>query len=224
MDVERLRDNVRRVRERIAAACARAGRRSDDITLVAITKYVAPPAIEALAACGITDCGENRVLEGVERVAQVQHPFRWHFVGHVQTNKARRLVDRFAIIHSIDRWDLAAQLDRHKKSLTGFVQVNVSGEGTKGGVAPGETAALVGRIRRECGAITLAGLMTMAPHGDDAEASRPHFRRLRELAVSCGLDGLSMGMSDDFEVAIEEGATHVRIGSALWEGVTTLTI
>ncbi len=225
MDLDRLRANVERVRERIRAACARVGRRAEDVTLVAITKYVAPPVIEALGACGVTDCGENRVVEGLARVAEVKHPFRWHFVGHVQTNKVKKLVGAFPIVHSIDRWELAAELERqldlNKKRITGFVQVNVSGESTKGGAGPAECVPLVERIRRECHRIDVAGLMTMAPHVEDAEASRPHFRRLRELSVACGVAGLSMGMTADFEAAVEEGATHVRVGSALFEGIAT---
>ncbi len=218
MDRERLRANVERVRERIRAA---AGGR--EVALVAVTKYVAPDVIDALAECGITDCAENRVLEGLDRVAQVRGRFRWHFVGHLQTNKVRRALERFEVIHSIDRWEAAAeiqkQLDRHNKRVSGFVQVNVSGEGTKGGIGPDGAAALVKRLRAECPRIDLLGLMTMAPHTEDPEASRPVFRRMRELRESCGVAGLSMGMTADFEVAIAEGATHVRIGSALFEGI-----
>ncbi len=224
MDRERLAANVQLVRERIAAACKRAGRPTGDVTLVAITKYVGPEIIAALSDCGITDCGENRVLEGVERIAKVGPRFRWHFVGHVQTNKVRHAIDRFEVFHSIDRWELASELERqakqHTRTTVGFVQVNVSGEGTKGGATPDETPALVGRINRECPSIQIAGLMTMAPHAQSPEASRPHFRRLREVRDQCGLSGLSMGMTADFEVAIEEGATHVRVGSALFEGLS----
>ncbi len=223
MDRELLGANVQRVRERIASACTRAGRRTDDVLLIAITKYVGPDVIAALSECAITDCGENRVLEGIERIAQVGPHFRWHFVGHLQTNKVKRAIGPFAIFHSIDRWDLAAELEKHAKHHTmptaGFVQVNVSGEGTKGGATPDETPRLVERIRRECRSINLCGLMTMAPHAESPEASRPHFRKLRELRDRCGLVGLSMGMTADFEVAVEEGATHVRVGSALFEGV-----
>lgn len=222
MDRRRLAANVDAVRERIRRACDRAGR-AHDVTLVAITKYVPPDAIEALGSCGIADCGENRVLEGLERAAAVRHPFRWHFVGHLQTNKVRRALERFEVIHSIDRWDVAAELQKHldrlNKSVSGFVQINVSGEKSKAGVPPGEAASLVGRIRAECPRIELLGLMTMAPHEGDPELARPHFRRLRELRDAAGLGGLSMGMTADFEVAIEEGATHVRIGSALFEGI-----
>lgn len=222
MDRERLKANVESVRGRIRGALARAGR-TGEIVLLVVTKYAPPEAIDALRESGITDCGENRVLEGLERIAQVREAFRWHFVGHLQTNKVRRALERFEVIHSIDRWEIAErlqkELERLKKEASGFVQVNVSGEATKGGAPPTEAPALAERIRRNCPRIRLVGLMTMAPHDAGGEEARPLFRRLRECGNSCGLAGLSMGMTNDFEVAVEEGATHVRIGSAIFDGV-----
>jgi len=211
-----LRDNLARVRDRIAAACARAGRDPSAVTLVAVTKSATDAQVEALLELGIRDLGESRAVEGAARVAKFGPDIRWHFIGHLQTNKSNKVVDAFHVIHSIDRDALADDLEKkctaRNKRLRAFVQVNVSGEATKGGYRPEEgAAAAAGRWPH----LEILGLMTMAPAGDP-ESARPHFRRLRELATACGVASLSMGMSDDFEVAIEEGATHIRVGTLLF--------
>lgn len=219
---DRLRANLEGVRSRIEAACRRVGRNPSDVTLVAVTKTVPVPVIEALLELGHRDAAENRPVEGAARAAQVRGTARWHFVGHLQTNKARKVLERFEVLHSLDRDGLALELEKRLavegRRIAAFVQINVSGEGTKGGFPAGEAREAVARIRDRCPHLQVLGLMTMAPEGDP-EAARPHFRRLRELAAEAGVSGLSMGMSGDFEAAVEEGATHVRIGTALFEGL-----
>jgi pyridoxal phosphate enzyme (YggS family) len=212
MDLARLRSNVADVRRRIADACRRAGRKPEDVTLVVVTKYAPPEAIPPLAAEGVTDIGENRAVEGLARVGGLSR-FRRHMIGQLQTNKVKKALAWADVLHSVDRPALVAELARHNKKIPLFVQVNVSGEPTKAGYRPEEAEEAVAEARRS---LEVAGLMTMAPEGADA---RPHFRKLRELAGRCGVPGLSMGMTQDFEPAVEEGATVVRIGSAVFDGV-----
>jgi PLP dependent protein len=212
MPVSAIKDNLARVRDRIHAACARAGRTPAGVTLVAVTKYVDDAHVGELINLGVRDLGESRAVEGAARAATFATA-RWHFIGHLQTNKANKVIEAFQVIHSIDRDSLAHDLEKkcaaRNKRLPGFIQVNVSGEATKGGYRPEEITT------GPWPHLEILGLMTMAPAGDP-ESARPHFRRLRELAAACGVAKLSMGMSDDFEVAIEEGATHIRVGSALF--------
>jgi PLP dependent protein len=211
-DLVRLRSNLEGVRARIAAACARAGRDPASVTLVVVTKSVPKELIPQLSGIGVTDIGENRAVEGLERVGGLGG-FRRHMIGHLQTNKAAKALQWADAIHSADRASLIRELAKHQRKVPVFVQVNVSGEASKGGFAPEEAEAAVADARK---ALEVAGLMTMAPEGVDA---RPHFRRLRELAAKAGVPGLSMGMTQDFETAVEEGATHVRVGTAIFEGV-----
>lgn len=212
VNLPRLRQNVDAVRARIAAACARAGRDPESVTLIVVTKTVSPEVIPLLAELGVTDIGENRALEALDRIGPLQG-FRRHMVGRLQTNKAVKALQWADMIHSVDRTSLIRELSRHNKKIQAFVQVNVSGEASKGGFPPDLAEAAVEDARRS---LPVAGLMTMAPEGAD---SRPYFRRLREMAARSGLPGLSMGMSQDFEVAVEEGSTHVRVGTAIFEGV-----
>lgn len=205
------------VRRRIEAAARRAGRDPQEVRLVAVTKTLPSGAIPALATLGIADIGENRILQGLDRRRAVPVPFRWHMIGHVQTNKIAKMLEWADVLHSLDRAALAEELERRLavsgRRLPCYVQVNVSGEATKGGFRPEEVVPAVAAIRARAPHLVLEGLMTMAPESGDA---RPHFRKLRGLAEQCGLAGLSMGMSRDFESAIEEGATVVRVGSALF--------
>ncbi len=207
------------VRRRIEAAALRARRDPESIRLVAVTKSLPREEIAPLAALGISDIGENRILEGADRRRIVGSSFRWHMIGHVQTNKVKRLLEWVDVLHSLDRISLAEELEKHlaqtPRKLPSFVQVNVSGEATKGGFAAGETPEAVTLFRRDFPHLDIVGLMTMAPEGADA---RPHFRRLSGLAEQCGLAQLSMGMSQDYEIAVEEGASVLRIGSALFSG------
>ena len=219
--------NLTMVRDRIAAAAKRAGRDPLSITLVAVTKTVGPEQVRQAVAAGAAVLGENRVQEAKEKFEQLGAIARWHLIGTLQKNKAKYAVRFFELIHSLDSADLARELDRQAakngKVQDVLVEVNIAGEASKTGVAPRDAAALV----REAAAlqnIRVLGLMTMPPYSEDPESSRPHFRRLRELRDAIikenipgmALRELSMGMSGDFEVAVEEGATLVRIGTAIF--------
>ncbi|GBD23452.1 hypothetical protein HRbin29_01118 [bacterium HR29] len=214
--------NVARIRQRIADACARAGRDPAEVVLVAVTKGKSLAAVAALARAGVFDIGENRVQEGEakRRAAELAGlaGLRWHLVGHLQRNKAARALRTFHVLHGIDSAAaLEALARRATEPVPVFLEVNVAGEPSKHGCAPEALPTLVETARR-LPAIRLEGLMTVAPVADDPEDVRPVFRELRPLAQEFGLTKLSMGMSGDFEVAIEEGATHVRLGRALFEG------
>jgi hypothetical protein len=213
MDRARLRENLEGVRGRIAEACRRAGRDPAGVTLVVVTKSAPVELIPELAALGVTDVGEHRPLEGLRRVGPLGM-FRRHMIGHIQTNKLRKTLEWADVIHSLDRPALVEAMARTQPKRPVYVQVNVSGEATKGGYRPEEVAGAVAAAR--AAGLEVLGLMTMAPRGGDA---RGCFRRLRELAAREGLAGLSMGMSEDFEAAVEEGSTCVRVGSAVFEGV-----
>ena len=223
--------NVARVRERIAAAARRSGRRAEEVTLVAVTKGVDLPRILAAVTCGVTDFGENRVQEAVPKItasrAQGLRTARWHMVGHLQRNKAGAAVQVFEVVHSVDSAALAAALSQRAAAsgrvVEALVQVNVAREPQKFGVAPN---ALPSVLRATAGmpALRMIGLMTVAPRSDDPQVARTVFRRLRELrddmarvGAAPSLMHLSMGMSDDFEIGVEEGATLVRIGRALFD-------
>ena len=205
------------VRERIAAACRRAGRRPDDVLLVGVTKYVGVEEAAALLAAGVTDLGENHAQQLRDRAQDVRLAgARWHAIGPLQTNKARYVARWASVFHALDRVEVADALSSRRagEPIDCFVQVNVAGEPSKAGVAPAEVGALV-QACADLGGVRVVGLMTMPPLGPDPESSRRWFRELRELATAHGLDGLSMGTSADYEVAVEEGATVVRVGAAL---------
>jgi len=211
--------NIKEVRRRIARACERSHRSPDEITLVAVTKGFEASIIRTAFGCGIRDFGENRVQEAegkISQLADLKPDVIWHMVGHLQSNKAKTAVEIFDIIHSIDSIKLAEVLSRRvEKPLPVLLEVNVSGEATKGGFSVEEIAVAVGEIRRlPC--LGVMGLMTIAPFVADPEEVRPVFRKLRELRDYLGLEHLSMGMTDDFEVAVEEGATMLRIGRAIF--------
>jgi pyridoxal phosphate enzyme (YggS family) len=211
--------NIREIQRRIARACERSHRSPDEITLVAITKGFEAQAIRTAFNSGIRDFGENRVQEAEGKIAQLSDlrpVVTWHMVGHLQSNKAKIAVELFDIIHSVDSVRLAEILNRWvEKPLPVLLEVNVSGEATKGGFSIAETEAAVKAIK-QLPNLKLMGLMTVAPFVADPEEVRPVFRKLRELRDSLGLRHLSMGMTDDFEVAIEEGATMLRIGRAIF--------
>ena len=224
--------NLEKVREKIARAAARAGRSAEDVTLVAVTKGVPPDLVREAVEAGVTDVGENRVQEGAAKRSVLDPTcpeLVWHFIGHLQTNKAARASRLFDLIHSVDRRRVAEALSRawmrggRPEPLKVLVQVNASGEETKFGVPPEAAADLVREVCRLPG-LEVMGLMTMAPLTDDPEETRPVFRRVRRLAREIerlGLPGvsmelLSMGMSQDYEVAVSEGANVVRIGTAIF--------
>ncbi len=213
------------VRDRMVRACERSGRDPGEVRLIAVSKgQPAEAVIEALVA-GQVDFGENRVQEALGKMAGVVEATNerglprpvWHLIGHLQSNKVRAVAGGgFAILHGIDSLRLLEMVDRAAAPVQPvLLEVNVAGEATKFGVAPEQVGAIVARARELAG-VRLCGLMTVAPRVADPEEVRPVFRALRELAERHGLAELSMGMTDDFEVAIEEGATMVRIGRALF--------
>ncbi|OGN99852.1 MAG: YggS family pyridoxal phosphate enzyme [Chloroflexi bacterium RBG_13_52_14] len=216
MDIEA---NIREVQGRIAQACERSRRSTDEITLVAVTKGFEVPVIRTAFNSGIRDFGENRVQEAEGKIAQLtdlKPAVTWHMVGHLQSNKAKIAAGLFDIIHSVDSVRLAEILNRRvERPFPVLLEVNVSGEVTKGGFSVGETEAAVKAIK-QLPNLKVLGLMAVAPFVADPEEVRPVFRKLRELRDSLGLQHLSMGMTDDFEVAVEEGATMLRIGRAIF--------
>ena len=214
-----IEQNIRELQQSIARACERAGRSPEEVTLVAVSKTADVSAIETAFNAGVRDFGESRVQEAKPKIEQLQKlkpGITWHMVGHLQTNKARTAADIFDIIHSVDSLKLAETLnDCSPKRLPILIQVNVSAEASKGGFTLSEVNEAVRQIGRLPN-LEIQGLMTIAPWVDNAEEVRPIFRQMRQLRDSLGLKHLSMGMSDDFEVAIEEGATLVRIGRAIF--------
>ena len=225
---ESIRGNIEGVRERIVAACRRSGRRSEDVKLIAISKTFPAERIREAYEAGLRDFGENRVQEAdAKRPALADLTITWHLVGHLQTNKAKSARTLFHWIHSVDSPHLAEKLDKaavcNGERLPVLLEVNLGEELSKSGVRETEIVPLAEQVSR-LATLEIRGLMVIPPFSEDAEQSRSHFRRLRELArklEAAGLPGvsmqeLSMGMSHDFEVAIEEGATMVRIGTAIF--------
>ena len=224
-----LRHRLAQVRERIATAAARCGRESTEVTLVAVSKTHPADAIREALRAGLTDFGENRVQEAESKIPLVKdEDARWHLIGHLQANKARRAVKLFDVIHTVDSTSLAQRLDRacgdeQRKELLVLIQVDLAGEATKSGVAESKLSDLVESVR-QCPRLRLTGLMILPPFFEDPEQVRPFFKRSRELRDEIQAGGhfgdqpgeLSMGMSHDFEVAIEEGATIVRVGTAIF--------
>jgi pyridoxal phosphate enzyme (YggS family) len=218
-----LKEKLIEVESRIARAAERARRTRSDVQLVAVTKKFPAATIREAYQLGLRDFGENYVQEFEEKRAELStilDSARFHFIGHLQSNKAKKAAEIFGVIHTVDSAKLARRLNAELDQAPGrgldvLIEVKLSGEPSKAGVAPGDVAALVDAIR-ECRHLRLLGLMTMPPWSDDAEPSRPYFARLRELAAQNGLKHLSMGMSHDLEVAIEEGATMLRVGTALF--------
>jgi pyridoxal phosphate enzyme (YggS family) len=213
LDAERVRAKVAEVRERIGAAARRAGRAPEDIELLAAVKYVAREELGVLAEAGLTLLGENRAQELTAKAqAWPDAGFAWDFIGHLQSRKVKEIAPHARLIHSVASDSALAQLARHRPRGEVLVEVNVAGEASKSGIAPAELPAFLERCP-----VPVAGLMTMPPPVADAGESRRHFAALRELADAHRLPRLSMGTSQDFEVAVEEGATIVRLGSILYE-------
>ncbi len=212
-----LEQNLADVRQRIARAAARARRDPAEITLVAVTKTFPAPRLAEAYALGVRDFGENYVQEFETKAPALAACFeaRFHLIGHLQSNKAKRAADLFQVIQTVDSAKLARRLDGFGKPLEVMIEVKLSPEEAKAGADPAELPALAAAIR-ECPHLRLTGLMTMPPWSDDPEVSRPCFRELARLARELDLPRLSMGMSHDFEAAIEEGATHIRVGTALF--------
>lgn len=226
---ETIRARLDEVRRRIEASAQRSHRAPEDVTMIAVTKTHSWQVIQQAIDAGVSDFGENRVQEAEEKIEKLEHTrARWHLIGHLQSNKSRRAVRHFDCIHSVDSRTLAERLNRlcadeGRQELPILLQVDLAGEATKSGVGAEGLPELVATIRK-CERLRLIGLMTLPPFFENAELVRPFFRRLREIRDSlrsqdvfgAGRGELSMGMSHDYEVAIEEGATMVRIGTAIF--------
>ena len=224
---EGIRERLARVHEQIARAAQRAGRRSEEISLVAVSKTFDPIMVQQAVDAGARDLGENRVQEAVPKVAAVKGDVRWHLIGHLQSNKARQAVETFGVIHTIDSAQLAQRLDRIAGEMARrpavLVQVDLAHEPTKSGADEAELPAIIEALD-SARHLEFRGLMVLPPFFDSPEQTRPYFRKLRAILeglnrqreASRKLTELSMGMSHDFEVAIEEGATMVRVGTAIF--------
>jgi len=218
-------ENFEQIRQRIHAACERSGRAPDSVTLLAVTKSQAPEVVLAAADCGQMLFGENKIQEARAKIPLCPGKLRWHFIGHLQSNKCRDAVEWFEMIQSVDGLPLAQEISRRAeqaaRTMPILLEVNVAGEASKFGYPP-EILLTELETLNQLPRIEIHGLMTVPPYVTDLEKARPHFRRLRELKIQCEqilgapLPHLSMGMSGDFEAAIEEGATLVRIGTALF--------
>jgi pyridoxal phosphate enzyme (YggS family) len=221
LDPKEAADRLARVASEIDEAAALSGRRAGEIALLAVSKTFPPSDVAAFVAAGQMDFGENYVQEAQGKIPLAPIEAVWHFIGHLQTNKAKIAAPLFNVHHALDSLDLAAELDKrlkaHGRTMRVYVQVNVSGEDVKSGIAPGDLSPFLENLAKYPSLVP-EGLMTMPPYDPDPETARPHFAALRELRdkVCPSLKGLSMGMSGDFRVAIAEGATIVRIGSALF--------
>jgi pyridoxal phosphate enzyme (YggS family) len=217
--------NMETIRQRIRAACDRTGREANSVTLLAVTKSHPPEVVQEAAKLGQIFFGENKVQEAKAKIPLCPGKLRWHFIGHLQSNKCRGAVELFEMIQSVDSLSLAQEINRRAeqaaKRMSVLIEVNVAGEASKFGYQPDRLLAELKAIN-VLPRLEIRGLMTLPPWSPEAEESRPHFRRLRELKVraeqvlGAPLPHLSMGMSGDFEIAIEEGATIVRVGTALF--------
>ena len=220
-----LADNLDVIQQRIRAACERAGRAPGDVTLLVVTKGQPPEAVQAATELGLLLFGENKVQEAKGKIPLCPGRLRWHLIGHLQSNKCRDAVELFEMIHSVDSLHLAQEINKRAeqaaKRMPVLLEVNVAGEASKFGYAPEKLLAELKELNA-LPRLELHGLMTVPPWTAEPEQGRPHFRRLRELKEQAGtvlgapLPHLSMGMTGDFEVAIEEGTTFVRIGTALF--------
>jgi pyridoxal phosphate enzyme (YggS family) len=218
-------DNLNSIQQRIRAACERAVRATDSVMLLAVSKSHPPETIRAAADCGQMFFGENKIQEAKAKIPLCPGKCRWHFIGHLQSNKVRDAVELFEMIQSVDSFNLAQEINKRceqaAKKMPVLLEVNVAGEASKSGYAPEKLLAELKELNN-LPRIEIHGLMTVPPWAPEMEKARPHFCRLRELKMQCEeilgapLPHLSMGMSGDFEVAIEEGATLVRIGTALF--------
>lgn len=232
IEVEKIHERLDRLRERIAKACAKASRDPDSVQLIGVTKTFPAEAVEVAREAGLRDFGENKVQELVAKAREIPGELeggavRWHMIGHLQRNKAKDVIAKADWFHALDSLRLAAELERRAaeagRVLPCFVQVNVSNEDTKSGIQPGGAHRFLDELEA-FEHLRIVGLMTLASPMDDPELVRPEFRQLRQLQETYRSSGsgrhdlmyLSMGMSGDFEVAIEEGATHIRVGSALF--------
>lgn len=222
-----IKENLEQVEKKIEAACKRAGRKREEVTLIAVSKTKPLEMVEEVLDLGILEFGENKVQEMVDKYERIKSPVHWHMIGHLQTNKVKYIVDKVVLIHSVDSLKLAQQIQKEaeKKSVVVdiLIEVNIAGEETKFGVTKEETLPLVEEIAKFPN-VHVCGLMTSAPFVEDPEEDRVHFKALHQLFVdikeknidNIDMNILSMGMTNDYEVAIEEGSTMVRIGTAIF--------
>ena len=220
-------ENLAEVEKRVCAACERAGRDRSEVTLIAVSKTKPVSMIEELLPAGMRDFGENKVQELCEKYEELPKDIRWHLIGHLQRNKVKQVVGKACLIHSVDYLRLAqaisAEAVKRGCTVPVLIEVNVAGEESKFGVAPEETEGLIREIAK-LPAISVKGLMTIAPFVEDPEENRSHFAKLKKLNVdikrksidNVSMNVLSMGMTGDYEVAIEEGATMVRVGTGIF--------
>ncbi|QNM05525.1 YggS family pyridoxal phosphate-dependent enzyme [Qiania dongpingensis] len=222
-----LKDNLEAVEKRVLAACERAGRSRESVRLIAVSKTKPVEMLEEIMNCGVKDFGENKVQEMCSKTEEITEPLRWHLIGHLQRNKVKYIVDKAYMIHSVDSVRLAREIqkeaEKHRVVCQVLIEVNIGGEETKDGVPKEEAAALI----REIAAfpnVRVKGLMTIAPPVEDPEEARGYFKEMRALFETIKaekipgveMEELSMGMTGDFEVAIEEGATMIRVGTAIF--------
>jgi pyridoxal phosphate enzyme (YggS family) len=229
LEFQTLSERLEDVRKRITAAAIRSNRNPSHITLIAISKTHSADLVQSALELGVQDFGENRVQEAEQKIPKLDRKAaRWHLVGHLQTNKARRAVELFDFIHSLDSTSLAQRLERlcaesNREELPVLIQVDLAGEATKSGIEPSQLPELLETLK-SCERLRLSGLMTLPPYFADPECVRPFFKTLRTLRDKLKLEGhfddrdgeLSMGMTHDFEIAVEEGATMLRVGTAIF--------
>lgn len=222
-----IKENIKEVQTRIADACKRSGRDVSEVTLIAVSKTKPVEAIYEAIDCGMVEFGENKVQEMCDKIEVIQTPLHWHLIGHLQTNKVKYIIGKTCLIHSVDSYHLAEKIQseaaKKDAQVDILVQVNVANETTKFGLASDETIDMVERIAKLPN-LHIQGLMTIAPFVDDPEDNRQIFREMKQLSVdindknidNVNMKILSMGMTGDYEVAIEEGATHVRVGTGIF--------
>ena len=222
-----IKDNIKQVEERIQAACDRSGRKREDVTLIAVSKTKPVSAIYEVMETGIIDYGENKVQELTDKIETISEPLNWHMIGHLQRNKVKYIVDKVKLIHSVDSLRLAEQINQEamKKNVDVdiLIEVNIADETSKFGLNTEEVIDLIKKVSTLQN-VHIKGLMTVAPFTDNTEENRPYFRNLKQLAVDINcknidnvtMSVLSMGMTGDYEIAIEEGATMVRVGTGIF--------
>lgn len=222
-----IKKNLENVRRRIKEACGESGRSVEDVRLIAVSKTKPLPALEEAYACGCRDFGENKVQELVEKYEALPKDIRWHMIGHLQRNKVKYIVDKVFLIHSVDSLRLAQEIEKeaakHGKTVNILIEVNVAGEESKFGVTPEGVFALVKEIAK-MPHIRVKGLMTIAPYVEDAVENKPYFEKIKKIYVdiihknidNVFMEELSMGMTGDYEVAISEGATYIRVGTGIF--------
>ena len=220
--------NIAEIRSRMAAAAVRSGRKPEDILLIAVTKLHEPDEIEEALAAGITDIAENKVQEIQKKFDQIHSPANWHLIGHLQTNKVKYIIDKVVMIHSVDSLKLAQEIDKRAqaagRTMDVLLQVNAAHEESKFGLDPKDVPQVMADILAECPNVRIRGLMHIAPYAEDPEEVRPYFREVKELYETlkkvehpnADFTSLSMGMSHDFETAIEEGANIIRVGTSIF--------